>query len=476
VLIAGMPHAAGGQGTTPTDTVRLSLEGAVRRALEESEEIALARSQVAQAEAQVSQATSAALPYLGTSLTYNRAIRTIFDAVSPPPADTTRIPEAFDTSLSPYDRYRVLSELLTQDMIAGLFQGLPFGRRNTYIAAVQLSQPLFAGGRIFGGIDAARHGLVAAELRFEAAEEDVALSVHTAYLNAVLTRRLEQIAVEGLRVAEQHMRQVAAFYESGTASEFDLLRARVDLMNREPELLRIRNAARLADLELKRLVNLPADAEVLLTTDRTLPDVVVDEGRLRELAARRPSLQAAREAVSMSEAGVQVARAARWPTVQLVGNFGFQAFPSNVLPPGYGEWRSDWAIALTVSWTPFDGFATRARVAAAQAQHRQARLQQQQLEELLETQVEAALGEYRTALAQLRARREAVTMAERAHRLAEVRFANGLATQLEVSDAAFQLDQARVNEVRAAHDYLNALAQLERLSGGRLGLLTEQGP
>jgi len=476
-LLGAAPRGVVAQSAEPADTVRLSLEAAVARALEESEEIALARSRVDQAEAQATQARAAALPRLGTSLTYNRAIRTIFDAVgSPPAADTTRIPDAFDPTRTPYDRYDILSELISQDMLSALFAGLPFGRRNTYIASLQVTQPLFSGGRILGDIDVARHGLVAAELGLEEAEQDLALSVQTAYLNAVLTRQIQQIAAEGIRVAEQHLAQVTMFFEGGTASEFDLLRARVDLRNREPELLRVQNATRLADLELKRLVNLPADVPLQLTTDRVPSEVVVDEVRLRELAAARPSLEAAHEAVTMSEGSVRVARAARWPDVRLVGNLGFQAYPSNVLPPGYGEWRRDWTLALAVSWTPFDGFSTRARIASAQAQLQQAHLQERQLEEMLDTQLEAALGGYRTALAQVRARHDAVALAERTQQLAETRYATGLATQLEVADAALLLDQARVNEVQASHDYLNALAQLERLSGGKLGLLTERQP
>jgi len=279
-----------------------------------------------------------------------------------------------------------------------------------------------------------------------------------------------------MRIAEAHLRQVAAFLESGTASEFDFLRARVELENRLPELLQIENATHLAELELKRLVNLPADAVLVLTTEQAPREVVVDEAALRQYAVQRPAMQAAREAVGIGEAAVRVARASWWPTGSLFGNMAFQAFPSNVLPPGYGEWQSDWSVAVGVSWTPFDGFQRRARVAEAQAQLRQAHLQERQLEEALELQLQAALGDYRTAMAQLRARHQTVAMAVRAHELAELRYANGLATQLEVSDAALLLEQARVNEVQAIHDYVKALALLERLSGGRLGLLGGRTP
>jgi outer membrane protein TolC len=93
------------------------------------------------------------------------------------------------------------------------------------------------------------------------------------------------------------------------------------------------------------------------------------------------------------------------------------------------------------------------------------------LQEALDLELEAGLADYRAALAQMRARRETVVLAERAHELAELRYGSGLSTQLEVSDAALLLEQARVNEVQALHDYAKALAHLERLSGGAVRLL-----
>ncbi|TFH65278.1 MAG: hypothetical protein E4G90_06505, partial [Gemmatimonadales bacterium] len=78
VLLGGLQPVRGDQGLEP-DTLSLSLEEAVARALRESEEIAAARAVLAQAEAQVTQATSGALPQLSSSLIYNRAIKSIFD-------------------------------------------------------------------------------------------------------------------------------------------------------------------------------------------------------------------------------------------------------------------------------------------------------------------------------------------------------------------------------------------------------------
>ncbi len=477
VLALCGPRLVEGQTVRPADTLRLSLDEAVALALTHGEEIAVAHAQVAQANAQVTQATAAAFPQVATALTYNRAVRTIFDDLAAPTgADTSDIPLAYDETRTPRQRYDTMSELLMEDFMAGLFAGLPFGRRNTYVALFQVSQPLFAGGRITGQRRLAKHLETAAADQLEETEADLVLSVRMAYLNALLARRLHEVAVQSRRTAEDHLSQVAAFREAGTASEFDLLRARVDLANREPFVVQSENAAHVAALELRRLINVPAAQPLILTSAFRADPVTVDEDLLRRLMDDRPLLRAQREVVAAREAGVSIARSAWFPTVALQGNLGFQAYPANPAPPALNEWREDWNVALAVSWVPFDGFGRRGRVAEAQAQLREAKLQQAQLEESLELQYAAALGDFRTAAANVEARRETVRLAEQTLELADLRYRNGLATQLEVSDAALQLDQARVNEIEALAAYVTAVAQLERLAGGRLTLLREGQP
>jgi outer membrane protein TolC len=364
-----------------------------------------------------------------------------------------------------------LSGLLAQDFVGALFQGLPFGRKNTYIATFSLTQPLYVGGKVGAALNVARHFRAAARNQLDEAESEVVLQVRGAYLTASLARRLLQIAVESRRVAQAHFAQVQAFFEAGTASEFDMLRARVDLENRDPVVIQAENGATLALLELKRLVNIPAEQPVALTTvvEPTVRDV--NESRLKELVLERPVLSAAQEAVAMRQEAVKIARADRLPTVAFQGTMGFQGYPNNALPPGFDSWRKDWNVALTLSVPVFDGFRTRGMVDQARADLKGAELEESQLREALELQLEAALAEYRSVRAQIEARRETVVLAERALDLADARFASGLSTQLEVSDAALLLDQARVNEIQALYDYVRVLAQLERLSGGRVDLM-----
>ncbi|NJD19025.1 MAG: TolC family protein [Gemmatimonadetes bacterium] len=473
--LAGRAEAVQTGASRPaSDTLSLSLGDAVSRALRESEEIARARASLEVAESQVTQATSGALPQINSNVAYNRAVKTIFDDMGAmPTVDDADIPPAFDESKTPKERFDLLSDLMATNFVSALFAGLPFGRKNTYVASLSLSQPLYVGGKVGAALKVARHYRAVARIQVDETEADLVLQVRSAYLNASLAGRLVRIARESRRIAEAHYQQVEDFRAAGTASEFDLLRARVDLENRDPVVVQAEDGERLALLELKRLVNVPADQPVRLTSAPD-PDVVeVDEAELHRLVMQRPILQAAQEAIGMREQAVRIAKGDRLPTVAFQGNMGFQGFPEDPLPPGWGKWRKDWSVAVAVSFPLFDGFRTRGRIDQAQSDLVIAHVEEAQLREGLALQTEAALAAYRSSRAQILARRQTVALAERALELAEVRFSTGLSTQLEVSDAALLLDQARVNEAQALHDYARALAELERLTGGRMQLVRQ---
>ncbi len=138
-----------------------------------------------------------------------------------------------------------------------------------------------------------------------------------------------------------------------------------------------------------------------------------------------------------------------------------QSFPQTIFPAGSDVFRRGWSGELKFSFPIFLGFRTEARVEQARAAVQRAEAQRDQLRRRVEFEVAQAKADVAAARALLAARRETVRQAARAHYLAGVRYANGMTTQLEVSDARIASQQAAVNEVQATRDYLVALARLE---------------
>ncbi len=154
------------------------------------------------------------------------------------------------------------------------------------------------------------------------------------------------------------------------------------------------------------------------------------------------------------------------PTIALTGNLTRQAFPTGTFGfPGSDDWRDDWTVGFAVQLPLFQGFKRGADVAAAKAQVKQAELQLDQLREGLSLQYRQAKSELERAQAQVAAASRTAEQAERVYDLTELRYREGLATQLDVSNARLALQQARINQVQAYHAAYTALAQAERMLG-----------
>jgi len=434
-LLVGLAAPAAAQA--PTDTLRLTLDDAVHRALEQGIDMRLARAAVLGANGRVREAFASALPQVTGSFTYTRQFASIYSGLGGSDGG------GLDT----------------------LFKNTPFGAPNTWNLQIQATQLLWSGGKVGAGLSAAKSYRQIATLNQAETAADVTFQVKQAYWNAALQGRLLVIAADNLEQARQHLREVRLYQQAGTRAEYDLLRAQVDAANQEPPVVAARNAYDIATLELKRLLNVAADQPLQLQTtlnspDATIPVVVIDSLG----GPDRPSLLAAEANVNVQQQVLKAAHADRWPTLSATTTYNEQAFPQEVSPCG-AQFLRGWNGEIKLSFPIFLGFKSRGAAEQAQAGLLQARAQRDQVNRQVDLEVAQARGAVERARALLVARRQTVRQGLRAQYLAGVRYTNGMATQLDVSDARVAALQAEVNEVQATRDYFVALAQLERALG-----------
>lgn len=438
-----LPSTAPEAPHSPQDTLRLTLDDAVARALANGDEARIARAGVGIADGQVREAFAQALPQVTGSVTYNRKFDSIF---------------------------RNLGGGEDSTGIAGLFASTPFGARHGWTADVTATQTLWSGGRVGAGLSAAKAVRASARADRDEALADVALDARAAYLEAAYAEQVRRIADESLAQSRAHLAQVELFRKQGSRSEYDLLQAQVDAANQEPAAVAARNAAALALLDLRRALNLALDQPVALVTPLAWADGMVPvlarpaaDGRDRNsIVSAEAMVRARREALRAEKAG-------RWPQLSASATVSHQAYPEELWPERRQFTRAiDGSVKL--EWPLFQGFRTFGGVQRATAELRRAEAQREQAREAVALQVAQARQEVLHTQATLAARRGTAALARRAHHLASVRWQNGLSTQLEVSDARLQQQTAEVNEAAAFKDYRLALLRLERVTGHPLAL------
>lgn len=469
IVGAALAVLAPAAGRAQTDTVELSLPAAVGRALGESQEVRLARAQVEIAEAQVRETRAGVLPQVDANLAYTRTFASAFDG-----GGGFELPDSLrfepDTTASLAERVRYLERRTPLAGLAGigsLFSDLPFAQENVYSASISGSQVLYSGGRTGAALRIARDFREAARLTLAEEEAEIELQVRSAYFRALLAQELEDISLAALEQAEAFLAQERLRLSAGRASELEVLRAEVSRDNLRPQVVEAQNLAGLALLELKRLVDLPLSAPVRLTTPLEAPGAAPAlTAEAAEATAGRAAIAAAERQVAMREEGVRIARGAFLPSVNLQMNYGRQLFPSGAFQFD-GDWRTDWTATLGVQVPIFSGGQRLAQLQTARIEAERARLQLAQLREGVQLQYEQAAGERERSRAAIAARQTTVAAAQRVHDLTALRYQQGLATQLEVSQARLELLQARTNLAQAVADFFIADAALTRAAGVR---------
>jgi len=419
------------------ETGVLSLDRAIELGFKNDETLRQAAQAVAGAEAQVVQARSNALPQLSLVGQYGRNF------------------------------------LRPSFFLPGEFLGegsgsvkIEIGEDNEFAGAATVSQILWAAGRVSAGLDAAKEYLAAFQYREAATSDYVRFSVKQAYYSVLLTAELLRIEEKASAAAEEAARIARAGFEHGVVSKFDLMRAEVELANREAPLVKARNDLGQALIVLKRRCGLKAEEEISLSD--SLSAVSHPPGLDTVLAVMREGsaeIKALEHGVGVQKQFLRIAKADRYPMLRLTGSYAIQTqWSTDWLPPSDMIAKSA-AVQVGLQIPIFDGLNTKGKIRQAAADLRTAEIELERVERDKELAVRQSYLTLENAIMALEGRKESVQLAEEAHRIALVRLANGLATPLERLDAELAMTTARAQLAEAQFAGRIAEAYLELAVG-----------
>ncbi len=473
----------------------LTLEQVLALAEPKSEAVAIAQAGVRRAEGAQVQARSADLPQLSVTASYDRALASEFDGVFDVSSGPACSPFALNSGAPIDARVAEIERAIDCGAVGGggFFGGgtggddqnledLPFGRKNTFRVLLNFSQNLYSGGRNGAQKEVAALGHEVAGQTLTVARGQLLYEVSQAYYDAVLSDRLVEIAGATLEQAGATLRQTQAGFDAGTQPEFEVLRARVTRDNQSPVLIRARANRAVAYLRLKQLLEVPADYPLELAdalSDDALPPspvfaerVVTVEKTLRDAEAAnaviaanvtlpdRTAVAEAATTVRLREASLKLVEAQKKPSVTLNSSYGRIAYPEDLLPTFN---RSNWTIGASMTLPILTGGRQRGDEAVALAELEQAKSQHKQVGEFAALDTRSAWAELVAARVAWEATSGTIQQAQRAYQIANVRFTNGVSTQLELSDARLSLQQAEANRTQAARDLQVARARVALL-------------
>jgi outer membrane protein len=451
--------------TPAVATPQLTLEDALRLALERNLELEDARLELQRANAQVREAWGHVMPRADLSSTYTRNLT---------------VPAQFLPA-------RIFDPGAGEDDVLAV----RFGTDNQWALQVTGEQPLFAASAFLGVGTAGRFRTLQTEA-VRGRSHEVVTRVRLAFYDVLLAQEAVRLSEKSVGRVRQVLEETRALHRAGVASAYDVLRLEVELANIEPNLRRSRNAAAAARRTLA--IELGIDPAAAPAAAGSLATMELAEGAANDAANRSvlrvsgldaPESRTRDELVAVAldarsdlrqlalverlrHTEMRLEQAEYLPRLGLFGTYLIHAqqsgspafFGGDAGPRAYGR-----MVGVQLTLPVFSGFQRPARVEQRRATLRQAQAQYRLAVERSEHQVETLLDQVTEARARAELQREAVSRAERAFAMVGVQYREGISSQLEVTDAEVALRQSEFNYAEAVYDYLSARAQLDAATG-----------
>ena len=345
-------------------------------------------------------------------------------------------------------------------------------KTDSYRAGLNVTYELDLWGRLRDASSAARAELLATQAARETVRIAVAAEVTQGYFamrayDEQITATRRSLDTRSQALALQKLR-----YEAGVISEFEyrqleaeVLAARAQLPAIERNRIQQENALALLLGKSARVIYAGVTIDAIASSDSTptLPASIVPPGLPSELLLRRPDLVESEQRLIAANARIGGARAAYFPSISLTGFYGSEsAVLGDLFTGAAGTWKA--AVALV---QPIFGFGrVTYQVDAANARQRQAVAQYQRAIQNAFREVRDAIIAQTKTREQFEAEDQRVAALTHSLRLAELRYRNGITSQLEMLDAERNLLSARLNRSEALRAQRAAIADLFKSLGG----------
>ena len=344
---------------------------------------------------------------------------------------------------------------------------LEFGAHHNAQGTINLTQPIFAWGRYYYGYQAADLNYQAIRRDVDAAYNQLRLDVSEAFYGTLVALEFVRVVQQSVSLVEEQLAIAEMSLDAGAATNFDVLRAKVQLANAKSQLIRAQNGVQTAKNAYKTVLNIPLSENISVNGTLEVPEnhkipVLNLDALVQQALDNRPEVHRTQFTEHAARKQIDIAKTRSRPDLGFFTNY--QISQNERLT----EMNRIWSLGLQINIPIFDGFATRAAVQQSESTLKQAQLGGTQVKVGVEFEVRAAYLNLRGAETIIEVQREAVAQARESVRIANLQFQNGVITTVALTDTQLALAQAEVNRLQAYHDYIVGLARLEKAIGQKL--------
>jgi outer membrane protein TolC len=326
---------------------------------------------------------------------------------------------------------------------------------------LNLSLPIYTGGKIKYGIESAEFLEKAARLDAEHEKDAVIQNTIEAFANHFTARTAVKLVKENLLQAQQRVRDFGNLEKNGLLARNDLLKAELQSSNTELSLLDAENNWQLANVNMNLMLGLPTGTELELDTSNIArkEDARVLDDYLQTALTSRKDVAAIDLRKKAAQSGVKAVKGDLYPSLALTGGYVAADIPNfftvtNAVNAGVG-----------VSYNIGSLWKTKSKIKQAEAQVKQLSLAESMLDDNLKLQVNKSYLNLLSSRKKIEVYAKAVEQAQENYRITKNKFDNNLATTADLIDADIAQLQARLSYTLSRADAFVAYHKLLQTAG-----------
>lgn len=374
----------------------------------------------------------------------------------------------FYPQISASGSYSRLSEVSAFEIPAGTFgPGTPAasfssGQPDVWTIKASAQQYLFTWFRALNTYKQSKANFEAAKLDCEKTKAQTVLDVTKGFYGIILANELVKVSEEAIKNAEIHLENAQRNFKAGVSSEFDVLKAEVQLSNLKPQLIKVRNNLKLAKNSFRNLLKIDDNTPFELQGELKYNPLEYElkEGINKAILSRVELKQINYQKV-VADLAVKIADSGNKPNLSFSYYYQWQKGQSS----DPEEWEKSWTAGANLSIPIFDGFITRARVKQAKAALEDLKIAESSFIQNIKLEVEQAYYELKENEEIIISQEKNIQQAKKALELVEARYREGMATNAEVMDTQLVLLQTRLNMLQALYDYNIAQTKWKKAVG-----------
>jgi outer membrane protein TolC len=317
----------------------------------------------------------------------------------------------------------------------------------------------------FANLKRANAAATKADADLEVARRALVVAVASAYYTLVAEEDSSRVAQRAENEAQSFVYLTGKLEAGREVAHADVVKANLELQQRQRDLAEAQLAAEKARIELGVLILPdPRSPYRLADSDLVAPSLPSREESDAAASKNNPELRSALAALRMSNDEVLAARAAYLPALSLNYTYGIDAPQFAVNGPD-GVRNLGYSAFATLDIPVWDWFATHNRVKQSELQQKSSQTQLSATQKKLIADMEEYYSEAKVANDELESLNLSAKTAEDSLRLTKLRYSAGEATALEVVDAENAATQAETASADGAVRYRVALANLQTLTG-----------